>query len=74
MGAEHDTIAAAQIEDGVQPHAEKTDATLHADAVEAETAEYNMTVLEAVRAYPMACLWAFLMSCTIIMESYDVFL
>ncbi|KAJ7706764.1 maltose porter [Mycena rosella] len=45
-----------------------------ADAVEAETSEYNMTVMEAVKAYPMACFWAFVMSSTIIMESYDVFL
>ncbi|KAK7192607.1 hypothetical protein DPSP01_006549 [Paraphaeosphaeria sporulosa] len=48
--------------------------TFKADAIEAENAEYNMTVLEAVRAYPMASFWAFVMSCTIIMESYDVFL
>ncbi|UKZ69610.1 uncharacterized protein TrAtP1_010616 [Trichoderma atroviride] len=45
-----------------------------ADAIEAENAEHNMTVLEAVRAYPMASFWAFVMSFTIIMESYDVFL
>ncbi|KAL2174034.1 general substrate transporter [Thermothelomyces heterothallicus CBS 202.75] len=45
-----------------------------ADAVAAENAEHNMTVLEAVRAYPMASFWAFVMSFTIIMESYDVFL
>ncbi|KAI5456779.1 general substrate transporter [Mariannaea sp. PMI_226] len=45
-----------------------------ADAVEAENAEHNMGVLEAVRAYPMASFWAFVMSFTIIMESYDVFL
>ncbi|KAF1972065.1 sugar transporter [Bimuria novae-zelandiae CBS 107.79] len=45
-----------------------------ADAIEAENAEHNMTVLQAVRAYPMASFWAFVMSCTIIMESYDVFL
>ncbi|KAI8657039.1 hypothetical protein LRP88_12349 [Fusarium phalaenopsidis] len=44
------------------------------DAIEAENAEHNMGVLEAVRAYPMASLWAFIMSCTIIMESYCVFL
>lgn len=37
-----------------------------ADAIEAENAEYNMGVLEAVRAYPMASAWAFLMSCTIV--------
>ncbi|KAF2968352.1 hypothetical protein GQX73_g5200 [Xylaria multiplex] len=45
-----------------------------AGAVEAENAEHNMGVLEAVRAYPMATFWAFIMSFTIIMESYDVFL
>jgi len=45
-----------------------------ADAILAENAEHNMGVLEAVRAYPMASFWAFIMSFTIIMESYDVFL
>ncbi|KAJ5118198.1 general substrate transporter [Penicillium atrosanguineum] len=45
-----------------------------ADAIAAEDAEHNMTVLEAVRAYPMASFWAFVISFTIIMESYDVFL
>ncbi|OXG99758.1 MFS transporter, SP family, general alpha glucoside:H+ symporter [Cryptococcus neoformans A1-35-8] len=33
-----------------------------AGAMEAENAEHAMTVLEAVRAYPMACFWAFIMS------------
>jgi SP family general alpha glucoside:H+ symporter-like MFS transporter len=37
-----------------------------ADAVEAENAEHNMGVLEAVRAYPMASFWAFIMSFTIV--------
>ncbi|KAL8833886.1 MAG: hypothetical protein Q9170_004033 [Blastenia crenularia] len=37
-----------------------------AGAVEAENAEYNMGVLEAVRAYPMASFWAFVMSFTIV--------
>lgn len=37
-----------------------------AGAVEAENAEHNMTVMEAVRAYPMATFWAFVMSCTIV--------
>ncbi|KAI0195898.1 general substrate transporter [Astrocystis sublimbata] len=45
-----------------------------ADAIEAENSEHNMTVMESVRAYPMATFWAFIMSFTIIMESYDVFL
>lgn len=37
-----------------------------AGAMEAETAEHNMGVLEAVRAYPMASFWAFIMSFTIV--------
>jgi SP family general alpha glucoside:H+ symporter-like MFS transporter len=37
-----------------------------ADAVEAENAEHNMGVLEAVREYPMASFWAFVMSFTIV--------
>ncbi|KAH8827480.1 maltose porter [Flagelloscypha sp. PMI_526] len=51
-----------------------TKASFRHDAVEAENAEHSMTVLEACKAYPMACFWAFIMSFTIIMESYDVFL
>ncbi|KAJ6099062.1 hypothetical protein N7467_000597 [Penicillium canescens] len=45
-----------------------------AGAIEAEKVEHNMTVLQAVKAYPAASWWAFVMSCTIIMESYCVFL
>lgn len=41
-------------------------ADYRADAILAENAEHNMTVLEAVRAYPMASFWAFVMSCTIV--------
>jgi len=37
-----------------------------ASAIEAENAEHNMGVLEAVKAYPMASFWAFVMSCTIV--------
>ncbi|KAM0239467.1 hypothetical protein ACHAP5_008323 [Fusarium lateritium] len=43
-------------------------------AIDAETQEHNMTVLEAVRAYPAASFWAVNMSCTIIMEAYCLFL
>jgi len=35
-------------------------------AIEAENAELNMGVLEAVRLYPMATFWAFVMSTTIV--------
>ncbi|QKX63862.1 uncharacterized protein TRUGW13939_11033 [Talaromyces rugulosus] len=45
-----------------------------AGAINAEDIEHKMTVLEAVKAYPAASAWAFVMSCTIIMESYCVFL
>jgi SP family general alpha glucoside:H+ symporter-like MFS transporter len=45
----------------------KTDeANFRADAMEAENVEHNMTVMQAVKAYPMACLWAFIMSSTIV--------
>lgn len=41
-------------------------ADFKADAIEAENAEHNMTVLQAVKAYPMASFWAFVISCTIV--------
>ena len=37
-----------------------------AGAIEAEHVEHNMSVLDAVRAYPMASFWAFVMSFTIV--------
>lgn len=37
-----------------------------AGAIEAENVEHNMTVLQAVRAYPMASFWSFVISCTIV--------
>lgn len=35
-------------------------------AIEAENAEHNMGVLQAAKEYPMAAMWAFIMSCTIV--------
>lgn len=35
-------------------------------AIDAERAEHDMTVLQAVKAYPAASWWAFVMSCTIV--------
>jgi MFS transporter, SP family, general alpha glucoside:H+ symporter len=35
-------------------------------AIDAEKIEHEMTVLQAVRAYPAASWWAFVMSCTIV--------
>lgn len=43
-----------------------------ADAIEAEQAEHRLGVLEAVRAYPMASMWAFIMSCTIVSTSLHI--
>ena len=37
-----------------------------AGAIDAENTEHKMGVLEAVRAYPSASWWAFVMSCTIV--------
>ena len=45
---------------------EKTDAAHRAEAIEAENVEHQMTVLQAVKAYPMASFWAFVFSCTIV--------
>lgn len=45
-------------------------ADFRADAIEAENVEHNMTVIEAVKAYPMASFWAFVMSCTIVCCSF----
>lgn len=35
-------------------------------AIDAERVEHDMTVLQAVKAYPAASWWAFVMSCTIV--------
>jgi len=35
-------------------------------AIDAEKIEHDMTVLQAVRAYPSASWWALVMSCTIV--------
>jgi SP family general alpha glucoside:H+ symporter-like MFS transporter len=44
-------------------YAEKAEMSdFKASAIEAENAEHNMTVLQAVRAYPMASFWAFVVS------------
>lgn len=37
-----------------------------AGAIDAERIEHDMTVLQAVKAYPAASFWAFVMSCTIV--------
>lgn len=67
MNHDEKTGRAQSIEDHQPVYAEKTDlADYKTGAIEAENAEHNMTVLEAVRAYPMASFWAFVISCTIV--------
>lgn len=50
----------ADLDEKAKPSAYK------ADAIEAENAEHDMGVLEAVKLYPMATFWAFVMSTTIV--------
>ncbi|KAI5359228.1 putative major facilitator, sugar transporter, major facilitator superfamily [Septoria linicola] len=74
MDPEKHSYVASEVEHSTA-YAAKADVNdYRAAAIEAEDMEHNMTVLQAVRAYPMASFWAFVISCTIIMESYDVFL
>ncbi|KAK5133837.1 hypothetical protein LTR08_007168 [Meristemomyces frigidus] len=43
-------------------------------AFDGENREHEMGILEAVKSYPWACLWAFIFCFTIVMESFDMFL
>lgn len=45
---------------------EKNARDMKADAVEAENVELNLGVIAAVKGHPMAALWAFVFSCTIV--------
>ena len=56
----------AQVEDVYESDEKTRYADMKADAVEAENAEHRLGVLEAVKAYPMAATWAFIISCTIV--------
>jgi SP family general alpha glucoside:H+ symporter-like MFS transporter len=51
--------------DSVYDAVEKVDYN-RAGAIDAENAEHKMGVLEAVKAYPAASWWAFVMSATIV--------
>ncbi|PWY75349.1 maltose permease [Aspergillus heteromorphus CBS 117.55] len=44
------------------------------DAVDGENREHQLGVWEAAKKHPWACLWAFTMCFTIVMESFDMFL
>ena len=41
-------------------------------AIDAENIEHDMTVMQAVKAYPAASWWAFVMSSTIVSPRLDV--
>jgi MFS transporter, SP family, general alpha glucoside:H+ symporter len=41
-------------------------------AIDAENAEHNMGVIDAVKAYPAAAWWAFVMSCTIVSSTSPI--
>jgi SP family general alpha glucoside:H+ symporter-like MFS transporter len=45
------------------------DKDLMTDAQNAENREHDMTMLEAVKNYPMACFWAFVFCFTIVSPS-----
>lgn len=44
-----------------------------AAAMAAEVEEQQSGVLQAVKEYPMAAMWAFIMSCTIVSHVPDIF-
>ncbi|KAJ4361344.1 hypothetical protein N0V95_001958 [Ascochyta clinopodiicola] len=73
-GDHHVEKAYSHVEDAHNLDEKALAAQYKAAAIEAENVEHDMGVLQAIQAYPMAALWAFIMSCTIIMEAYCVFL
>ncbi|OJJ45982.1 hypothetical protein ASPZODRAFT_117698 [Penicilliopsis zonata CBS 506.65] len=55
-------------------HSEKMTAELLHEAFDGENLEHELGVWEAAKKHPWACLWAFIMCFTIVMESFDMFL
>lgn len=47
---------------------------LMSDAVDGENREHEEGMWASVKSHPWACLWAFIMCFTIVMESFDMFL
>jgi len=56
----------AQVEHAYDSDEKTRAADMKADAVEAENAEHRLGVISAVKGYPMAATWAFIISCTIV--------
>ena len=55
-----------QIEDVYDSDEKTRYADMKADAIDAENAEHKLGVISAIRGYPMAATWAFIISCTIV--------
>jgi SP family general alpha glucoside:H+ symporter-like MFS transporter len=47
-----------QVENVIEPDEKAAAANMKADAIEAENAEHALGVIDAVKAYPMATMWA----------------
>ena len=62
-----------QVEDSHNLDNDAKLAAYKAAAMEAETAEQQSGVIQAVKEYPMAAFWAFVMSCTIVSHFYTIF-
>jgi len=56
----------AQVEHVYDADDKTRHADMKADAIEAENAEHRLGVIAAVKGYPMAATWAFIISCTIV--------
>lgn len=68
-GDVHVEKAISHVDDSVALDEKAQAAMFKTQAMDAETAEHDMGVVQAVKAYPMAALWAFIMSCTIVSSS-----
>lgn len=67
-------VDASHVEEGL-PVAEKlTGAVLTEYAKEGNENEHELTVMQAIKMYPMALFWALAVSGCVIMEGYDTIL
>lgn len=63
---QHEEKGISQVEDAYNLDNDAKLESYKAAAMEAETAEQQSGVIQAVKEYPMAAFWAFVMSCTIV--------
>ncbi|KXT09819.1 hypothetical protein AC579_10515 [Pseudocercospora musae] len=74
-GSLRDQVAVEDLKEKNVYHSEVlVDKDLMVNAFEGENREHEMGVWEATKKHPMACIWAFIMCFTIVMESFDMFL